>query len=607
MNPTVPVLPAVPRQNVPGANGAALSAMQFVLGRFLIFDDGKSVYAYTLTPELAWVINSKVKVCGWAVHGSEIYVQDGPVLCQYGITELLGDTKALPANAVNLSMSAGANWTAQPQSDQSGFTSLFGATNLTAGPPAVWNSGLSTPSAAGVLSDGTLVALPANLVMRNATTTGALPSPAIELFAVPNGDGATLRYLSGGNAMKYDVVNLDTAPNGHTNLPPATGEAHWRAIHRLAAIRRGKPSQDSVALTPSGAAGIVAAAPSPMSDWLVVFHGKNVVRCSSAGATLSASLQNMPAVPPVRYFDGAVEWFYSLTLDPNGGVYLEQYKFEQPAQGTSPNVWPLIVSQLGGVGGWVEGRLPPPFDENSTVVCYAAAQQALGESDPAIAARLAAAVPAAADPMITIAATSNLVDETARALLRLGTIPRDTLAPILVRVGHPAEKIAPLLQEFYDGPRTDGKWIANALTGAGFTRKQVSAGMFAAGYPVCPLLLGVSPDTADIHYWADAAGVRIGIKPQGTEFATAIRLAGYLSADVAVSCKDLPSAPNMQIMVAAAIFRGGYPLMTPVDALRDLVFAGYDPKQSSVLVAAVYLTSIEKLDPKQLDPSQFGG
>jgi hypothetical protein len=338
----------------------------------------------------------------------------------------------------------------------------------------------------------------------------------------------------------------------------------------------------------------------------VLFHGKSVVRCSISGATLTASLQNAPAVPPVRYFDGAVEWFYSLTRDPNGDVYLEQYKFEQPGHGTSANAWPLIVSQLGGVGGWIEGHLPAPFDENSTVVCYTAAQQALGASDPAVAARLAAAVLAAADPMLTIAAASNLVDETARALLRLGTVPRDALFPILVRVGHRAEKIAPLLQEFYDAARTDGKWIANALTARGFPCKPVSAGMFAAGYPVCPLLVGVSEEAADIHYWAGAVGARISIKPEGTEFATAIRLAGYLSADVAVSCKDLPSAPNMQIMVAAAIFRGGYPLMTPIDALRDLVFAGYDARQSAALVAAVYLTTIEKLDPKQFDPSQFG-
>jgi hypothetical protein len=604
MTPTAPVLPAVPREKVTGANGATLSPMQLVLGRFLIFDDGKSVYAYSLTLERAWVINSKVKVCGWAVQGSEIYVQDGPVLCQYGITELLGDTKALPANAVNLSTAA--NWTAQPQSDQSGFTSLFVATDLTGGPPAVWNSGLSTPSAAGLLSDGTIVALPANLVMRNATTTGAPPAPAVEIFAVPNGDGAMLRYLSGGNAMNYAVADLDHTPQAQSNLPPAAGEAHWRAMHRLAAVRRGKPSQDSVALSPSGAARIAAAAPAPMSDWLVLFHGKSVVRCSISGATLTASLQNAPAVPPVRYFDGSVEWFYSLTGDPNGDVYLEQYKFEQPGHGTSANAWPLIASQLGGVGGWIEGHLPPPFDENSTVICYAAAQQALGASDPAVAARLAAAVLAAADSMLTIAAASNLVDETARALLRLGTVPRDALFPILVRVGHPAEKIAPLLQEFYDAARTDGKWIANALTARGFPRKPVSAGMSAAGYPVCPLLVGVSEDAADIHYWAGAVGARISIKPEGTEFATAIRLAGYLSADVAVSCKDLPSAPNMQIMVAAAIFRGGYPLMTPIDALRDLVFAGYDARQSAALVAAVYLTTIEKLDPKQFDPSQFG-
>jgi hypothetical protein len=610
MSQTVPVLtPAFP-QKVAEAKGRTLSPLKFVLGRFLIFDDGHNLYAYSRSLERSWAIVARSKLWGWAVQASEIYVQDGPVLCQYGITEMSSDIQPVPGNAVNLITAT--NWTAQPPSDQSALTALFAATTLTGGPPAVWSSGLSTPAVAGLLSDGKMWALPANLVTGNATATGVGAGASVEIFVEPQGDKAHLRYMSGGKAMSYLASDLDHAIIAESGLPPTTGEPHWRAMHRLAAARRGRPSQDCVTLAPLNSTPIVAVAPLPADDWLIVFQGKDLVRCSRSGSTLMATLTNLPMGPPVRFTNSAGEWLYTLTTDPNGDVYLEQYKLASTSQGTSNNAWPLIASQLAGVGPWIEGALPPPFDENSTVVCYAAALDALGKTDSGIAGRLSTVVPAAADPMITIAASCSLVDETTRALLRLAPIPRDTLLAILARVKHPPEKIGPIMRDFYDLDGKEGEWLTSAMLAKDFILAQVASAMFAGRYPVCPFITQAGLPL-QVSSWVHYTGTEIAVTQKAKEIAIAIQAAGNRSADVAVSCKDLdiahiPAHPeagsNHRIWIATSIFRAGYPLMTGVDALRDLTFAGHDPKPSAVACAVLFNGDLSQLDPRMLDPNQ---
>ncbi len=76
------------------------------LGAYFLFHDGNSLYAYRTDRSLAFFISKRATITGFAVDDASLYVQDGPVLCQYAPETLqMLDPRhpvELPDNAVSL-------------------------------------------------------------------------------------------------------------------------------------------------------------------------------------------------------------------------------------------------------------------------------------------------------------------------------------------------------------------------------------------------------------------------------------------------------------------------------------------------------------------------
>src|SRR4051794_31510416 len=85
--------------------GAALSPLQFAMAaQCFLFDDGNTLYCYSLNCLKLWTLAPRVRFNGWALGGNDLYYQDGAVTLQFDLNALQqqsGQTP-LPSNAFNL-------------------------------------------------------------------------------------------------------------------------------------------------------------------------------------------------------------------------------------------------------------------------------------------------------------------------------------------------------------------------------------------------------------------------------------------------------------------------------------------------------------------------
>src|SRR5213080_615103 len=90
---------------LPAPNAGALSPIQFVLpAQCFLFDDGQTLYCYSLNCLQLWTFTPRAAFNGWTAGGNDLYFQDGSVTCQFDLNALAGagGGPLIPVNAFNL-------------------------------------------------------------------------------------------------------------------------------------------------------------------------------------------------------------------------------------------------------------------------------------------------------------------------------------------------------------------------------------------------------------------------------------------------------------------------------------------------------------------------
>ena len=109
--------PAFANRIAPPPTGALSRPVWFSihLGDFVLFHDAGMLYAYRSTGGLAWHIEARIAIAGFAVVDDNLYVQDGDVLCQYhpsALQTVAPQTVAvrLPLNAISFRTAVPSGW-----------------------------------------------------------------------------------------------------------------------------------------------------------------------------------------------------------------------------------------------------------------------------------------------------------------------------------------------------------------------------------------------------------------------------------------------------------------------------------------------------------------
>src|SRR5581483_9149307 len=114
---------------------------------------------------------------------------------------------------------------------------------------------------------------------------------------------------------------------------------------------------------------------------------------------------------------------------------------------------------------------PVPFEPDSALACYAAADEALGFHHATYAEQLPPAVSRATPAIMAIAGPAPGSDAVARALADLCAVP--TLLDSVADLGYDATRLASILHNGLGGS-VPGRQVCQALRGRGFTENQVA-------------------------------------------------------------------------------------------------------------------------------------
>jgi hypothetical protein len=556
---STPVLTADLSENLhlPGGLPQPIARLVFETeSKTILFDDGARVYGYSARCRRIFAIAPQAQLNGWSYDGSSLFLQDGPVLCQYDLMSLDPRSDAWPVKALNLETRH--KWSSDGSTDD--FKALFPSPASTSqfSAPVVWNrdsSGVFV-HVLMVADSPKIVRVPASLDPHpfEAWSTPASPDAPIELFAIDSAEGPILQYLSGGQ-----VLSVRMHPLAQLNQQgPPESAGHWQRLSRANTINVTGPAQQSIPIPAGRGDDDLWVSAFSSQDWQLYVapnHAGAKARiglATGAGAPLGGDLGADADPRTLRSTVALVQehhenFAFLLAADNQNSIRLEKYKLAEPFGGASRHSRVLIDSQLRGIPAWLVAGAKGtsawtqavPFDANSTVVCAGSVLESLGIADAAIAGKLAAAGSAAASRMMAVSAQSNTAIPVAAAVYQLCGVPLTTL----------------LADGFHDPTQT-----ATALR--------------AAGLPVIDVLRYLAPASL-AHYrfsgWWQGPYVRHSnpfawpprppepqpVSDQGIAVAAVIKAAGYSPQEVVQSL--VVSASNVDLLYATvAIFKSAY-------------------------------------------------
>jgi hypothetical protein len=604
------LVPVLSPQPVALADGGHVpTALEYVAAaECFLFDDGKTLQAWSDRFLPLWTIVPRATLNGWVVSGADLYVQDGAVICQFDLRALLrfhsADQAPVPANALNLA--TGDSWTTQTSGGPS-FPDWCAQTRDSGySPPVLW---AGDPNRVFVLTaHGKVYPLPADLVEADRTQFVKLkaypPDPDLPLhLCVPDGEPLHLQYLSSGpppvsppdpqHPRHCNLILLAQPSSGahilfQREYPPAGGIAHWLAMSAAAAKRNSQ--MQSIRLHPEGSADPIFYCESSGPPAWQIFAFPNVVAFRSGGGCVICQLDSpghtLAAAPMVMVPPDApgAPLLYALTKDANNHVWLEQFKLP-PATGAGSlaGAWPLVASQLGAIGPWLSAGASGavmPLDPDSALVCYAAGARVLGFSRAKYVEQLPTAAARASRNMIEIAARVSSGDAANTTIHDVSAVP--ALLDAVAGFSYSVAELAVLLKK----AGSPGVEVASTLLARGSTFGEVARVMRDAGFDAAEILVGARPACADPAWWAGgtANGVMINESitsyllpsPSAEEAARTICGVGYTAETIANSFRHLGPRPEAGTYAAVTICRIMYGTFTAGNVQSLLNAAGHD-------------------------------
>jgi hypothetical protein len=588
--------------NVKEDSPRAFSALRFLpAAQIFVFDDGRYIYGISPNCQQLWTIAAQSKLNGWASADSHLYVQDGPVICQYDLNALLerqmssAASAPEPSNAFNLATRS--HWTAQ-KPGQPDFHTWFPKEepNGHYSAPTLWTRDPSGVEVFVLTSQGMVIPMPANLYELDARQISKFaeypPDEPLLVAAAGEGDSAALQYSSGGKLVLLERPAGEPRFQFKTARPPAAGASHWREMVAIAAVRDGFPQSISL----GGADTVCAFAGTP--PWLAFVRGPQVLLANGPWTCLGGASARPFCAPPCLLAAWGVTFLYALTKDEAGVIRFEQSRISQPVAApgaTTKNAWPLFESQFAGILPWLNAGAagPAPFEDDARAICRRAFEEALGVRPDAVGhvdADMAARGVRAAPGMIAIAAASHSADALIEPLRELCDLPMAAACDALVAAGYNAEQVARALRQPYpSGPQT-----AALLRGKGFDLVQVAAALHAVDYTPFHFLAGVVPESRDNPEWwlRITRPIQIPTAPtaEAETIAKAMRAGGFTFEKVAVSVRGFTALPKIivPVVIAGALLRAGWPEVSAETVFALLQFAGYDTEYTGLVMKGVY-------------------
>jgi hypothetical protein len=510
-----------------------------------LFDDGSTIYGYSSRCRLLFRIAARAKLCGWANNGANLYVQDGPVLCQYDLGALDAGAESFPVRAIHLENHQ--TWSSPKPA--AAFKALFEATATASySAPAIWNRD-ATGVFVHVLVSGDsakVMRLGGNLERRpfETYTTEKPPDPPLALFAIATVDGPALQYLSGGQMVTLHMHPLDLMSRQPLRAPAD----HWLRVSRAAAAGAAQ-SQQSMAVDDT------LLCFSPVENRQIYVAGRRGARpriavTSAAGEILGGDLGDESTVrtllsAPVLVQTHGASFLFAVTTSDGSSALFEKYHIKEHLPGPPRHAWTVTDSHFRGIAPWLEagakgtsGWNAVPFVSATAPVFAAAIREAASLPDPWTSEQRAAAGSAAAAPAMSVAAASN------------------TALPV-----------AGVLHQMFGTP------LAALLAGLSFSQNQIAAGLRSVDYTVAAAVAAIQPLSTESGWWRLPYTVGVGppdtwgpdgppsvpqpVSPAASILAAAIASAGYSSQEVAAACVVPPGGPD-QVLRPVALLKAGY-------------------------------------------------
>jgi hypothetical protein len=550
-----------------------------------VFDDGQTVFGYSIYGTVLWTLVPQNHLNGWTINGTDLYLQDGSVTCQFDITALVTGAAPLPVGAINLKTET--SWSGQQSpAKREDFLALFSSSPTPDpgfSPPALWVPPPNGPFVVVIAANGHISELAPNLqTVRTSHSSQFPPDQPLAIFCVGLRDKLFLQYLSGGQVVTVKTPLLKVL----SRQAPAGGAEHWLAVSRTGRLQNTSEVQPWIWMKIADGRGVFGGSCSIPDCQLYSYVDQTVpvssVCIATESACLGGTLDGAHKLVSAPAFMKSFHLTSLFTLTTDGqNILFEKYKLQTPLSGSPQDSMPLFGSQIDGILTWLgEGGIQPenPFDANSTVVCLGAILEAMGLSDPVIANQLQAAGKQVGGNMVLIAEGSGRTQAVTTALSRLCAVPYTTVLDACVKMKYECPRVTALMKAVYNVPGQD---LGKALCDRGYSDAQVGAAMHASAYLASDVLAGVvwshhsqdsldgSHRVQDIDFWHEQSNATFPweVKTEGVSLAALVRDAGYQQTEIVSSF-----LANLSPTPVAPVFKAAFPDV-PRETVRDLIWS----------------------------------
>ncbi len=472
-----------------------------------LFSDDKAVYAFSDDCLQLWSIAPQYKLNGWAVNGSDLYVQDGCVICQYDLNALDENATIVPETAFNFKTHA--RWSSQTPGaglESTVYTGCSGD-DLLYSAPVIQFPGSNAPVLYVLNGAGVVIPMPADLNVDGSRVYTSQDEPdALNLFLGGPLGQQTLSYLSGGQAVTLTTNDKLTF---QSKQAPAGGAALWTQLNQIANMQcepwatlalagfslRAQVSR--VDDPDSSSRLLIAMDNSQLSQWTVTLVSQEPgqsftsrARLTSGGAVGSPQPQLL--TPPCVIIEMGTAFLFALSAVA-GSVQFQKFKMPAPnADGSADNAWSMLQSQFAAVAEWsTSGRTftPVPLDADQQILCLFSAVQAAGEQTSEVPASLTNACVNGSQNAIRLMAANGF--DLVHIVTVLKTLCQRTASDaitLLEACGYARASFLSIIKTLYAMRPVD---MAQALKDTGLAENDTASAMKAVGYGARDVALGL--------------------------------------------------------------------------------------------------------------------
>ena len=517
----------------------------------ILFSDDKAVYAFSDDCQQLWSIASQYKLNGWAVNGSDIYVQDGCVICQYDINALDQNATIVPETAFNFKTHA--RWTSQTPGAGLESTIYTGCSgnDLLYSPPVIQFSDSKVPMLYVLNGAGVVIPMPADLNVDGSKVYVSKDKPdALNLFLSGPAGQQTLCYLSGEQVISLTTGDKITL---QSKQAPAGGAALWTQLNQNANIQCQPWTRLAVAGFSLSAMVTRVDDPDSGSKLLIAMDNSQLSECTATlisqqngqSFTSRARLTSGDAAgsplpqlltPPCVIIEMGTAFLFAISAIADT-VWFQKFKMPAPnADASADNAWSMLQSQFAAVEDWFGSGgafTPVPLDADLQILCLFSAVQAAGEQPSEVPASLTnACVNGSQNAIRLMVADGFNVFQAATTIKCICATSAQDMIRLLKSCGYgmqPVELVKLLKSCGYGMQPVE---LVKTFQDVGYASTEIAAAMKMAGYSLSDVYEGLRvnffPCLDDMGIPPEVDQDALGF----TDLMAALEAAGYTTSDI---------------------------------------------------------------------------